>query len=240
VSSQAATGAELARLRQEALGYGYTLAADVEIEAAREAVERIRVERAGRPPCYRRSYSRNSARCRLCLLATDCAGSATAATAVGEVAAETCQSCTIGLLLVELKDDAGAVLDYGCQTPGCTHTLLRQSAWRPPIQPDEKQKCDEQPAAPDGEPDRPATGKPVTPRKPVPPELVAKVRVAVAGGASTRKAICAAVPGQRSRVLQAVRDLLGAGELTISDSGAICVVAKPQNGGAASKKTKAR
>jgi|WetSurMetagenome_2_1015567.scaffolds.fasta_scaffold04771_11 hypothetical protein len=126
----AAVRRELDDLRKEALSYGYALEGE-HLAELRTAVERMRAERQGRPPCYRRAYSSSAPQCRICDLRTDCAGEPVAAyVAPGDLQVVACKMCEQGMLRVELADEVtGAIRDYACSSPGCTNTLLMQARW---------------------------------------------------------------------------------------------------------------
>jgi len=120
---------ELEALRREALSYGYALEGET-LPELRQAVEKMRGERQGKPGCYRRNYGVAAPQCQICDLRVDCANGIVA-TPSGDLEAVGCLACEQGLLRVELTDEAtGDVRDYACSSTGCTNTLLRQSGWR--------------------------------------------------------------------------------------------------------------
>jgi len=123
---------ELEALRREALSYGYALEGE-SLGELRQAVERMRAERQGKPPCYRRSYASTAPQCRICDLRVECAGGIDEVPAYvepGDLQPVACRACEHGMLRVELMDEAtGTVRDYACSSPGCTNTLLGQSRW---------------------------------------------------------------------------------------------------------------
>ncbi|MCU0912996.1 MAG: hypothetical protein MUC88_00360 [Planctomycetes bacterium] len=129
---------ELDALRREALSYGYALEGET-LPELRQAVERMRAERQGKPPCFRRSYLTNAPQCRICDLRGDCAGRGEdipAHVEPGDLTPVACRQCDQGLLRVELVDEAtGTIRDYACSSTGCQNTLLRQSRWIDPRAP---------------------------------------------------------------------------------------------------------
>jgi hypothetical protein len=118
-------------LRKEALSYGVALFTD-RLKEAREAVQRLRVERHGKPPCFKRVWSATDPRCGVCDLRWQCSGSDSipAEIPANQIDTVTCQTCTVGVLsLPRTHPASGAVIDYGCTTPGCPGSLVEQFRW---------------------------------------------------------------------------------------------------------------
>lgn len=127
--------AEIDSLRREALGYGFQLEGENLVEL-REEVEAIRKEREGKPSCWARAYDKATPQCRICDLRFSCGGEEALADAALRVV--NCDECSVGNLSVELSDEAtGGVRDYGCQTDGCTNTLISQTTMYDPTTPEE-------------------------------------------------------------------------------------------------------
>jgi hypothetical protein len=119
--------AEIEALRREAAAYGYSLSGN--LLDMRKAMEQIRAERAGRPPCYKRMYDGTAAECRVCEIAGDCNPGLARDLRNVPMGRTTCKTCEVGYLTVELMDLDGEVRNYGCTTDGCYNTLLDQTAW---------------------------------------------------------------------------------------------------------------
>lgn len=123
--------AEIDAIRQEATTLGYSLTGDT-LEELREEIGKVRLERAGKPPCYRREYRNNAPHCCVCDLRHKCSsGDVPAYVPVEDLNIETCDKCG-GSLVVELVDEVtGDVRDYGCDNLGCPGTILQQSRTAP-------------------------------------------------------------------------------------------------------------
>jgi len=140
----AAVREEIDAIRREALTYGFSLDGDQPLAEIRKVIAKIREERAGKPPCYRRAYLATAPQCRVCDLARECTQDEVPAYVPPEDLVEvTCARCKQGTLTIELKDPAsGSVRDYGCTTSGCPQTLLDQQQFLPPPA-SQKPQCDE-------------------------------------------------------------------------------------------------
>lgn len=128
---------EFDRLRSEARSYGVVLMTQ-RLGEARKIVENLRLDRVGKPPCYKRSFLESDPRCRVCELRFMCTDTGQVKEVVPREQLETvqCQTCNLGQLNVEiLHPITHKPIDYGCTTPGCAGSVLGQTQWAPPAVP---------------------------------------------------------------------------------------------------------
>jgi hypothetical protein len=111
--------AEIEAIKKEGSTLGYALNFD-SLREYREAIEKLRLLRQGRPPCYRRMFEPTAPQCRICELEGDCGGNVELQPlAAHELEPVLCPKCQIGRLAVECRDDQGRLADYSCTTVGC-------------------------------------------------------------------------------------------------------------------------
>jgi hypothetical protein len=97
-------------------------------EAAAELLKTVQAERAGKPPCYSRSFVHDDLTCRQCEEFRSCCSSVVYpkfTTEVPDQGLVSCEWCD-GDFTVELFEDSGKVIDFGCSTDGCRNTWRRQ------------------------------------------------------------------------------------------------------------------
>ena len=131
-----AVRAERLSLRAEARSFGVYVTSNA-LSDLRDAVEKIRDARQGKPPCYWRAYDKIARECRICDLRNDCARGDVVQEQIPtkDLRPSVCETCG-GVLSVEIVDPAsGRVSDYGCATPGCTGVLGDQTRFDPPAPP---------------------------------------------------------------------------------------------------------
>jgi len=187
-----AVKAEIEAIRSEALAYGYSLQGE-KLSELRGEIGEIRLERAGKPACYKRLFSHAAAECQLCDLRPDCSG----ITGPMDVDPEAmrflaCSKCD-GMLNVALRDSDAKIQNYGCSTEGCTNTLVDQALYQPEAPPDEA-------SAPVKPPDK--------------LEIAILNAVRKAGKLPSKRAIIERVKGGRNRVLERIKRLTETGMLT--------------------------
>jgi hypothetical protein len=137
--TQEAIDKEMELLKRELKAYGMAATPTITLPRLRDIVAQLRKERADKPPCFRRSYSDVATQCKLCDLRFDCGGDeASHQQQEGQQQIEPCTKCNFGTLQVELKDDDGNVVDYGCTSEFCTNTMSAQYGYQnPKLQPNE-------------------------------------------------------------------------------------------------------
>jgi hypothetical protein len=88
----------------------------------------VAASRAGRPPCFLRSYSPMARLCKQCDHFMEC-GERTIMPKMRLAPEELieCDMCDGDLIMV-LYNDHGTVVDMGCSTPGCLNILSMQKA----------------------------------------------------------------------------------------------------------------
>ncbi|MFH1186287.1 MAG: hypothetical protein V1755_14820, partial [Chloroflexota bacterium] len=121
-------------LWREALEYGIVLFTE-RLEEARQIVENLRLDRLGKPPCYKRSFLGTDPRCRVCELRWVCADiTPPEQVPPDQLEPVPCRVCGLGTLSAEkLHPLTEKISDFTCTTPGCSGSLVAQTQWAPPL-----------------------------------------------------------------------------------------------------------
>lgn len=110
--------------KAHALGFHYL---GDNVQMLRQLIAQREAEREGKPPCYIKSYDHTAKECQICDEREACSKKSVQARVdfSKQIPMIECAECD-GELLVELLNNDGAVVDYGCTSIECGNTLEKQ------------------------------------------------------------------------------------------------------------------